>query len=365
MSRIKHQKVLAALEKRALRYRYRGNWKEARREDSEGDVIDETGTVSTASLTDDESDEDGEPRLSLPEIRQQEMIATLGVQEEVLTVHGVAPGTKADGVVRLIYENLDGLSNTISGNEKLEKEKGIIDDLEADLACFNEHNQILLHKDNKNGYSQLFKGGDVEVRSVSAHNSHEGKEVGRHQEGGTAALVFGQMIEQYDFEASGRDESGLGRWVVLVFHGSGGITMRVVCGYCPCKSSKKATRSSYQQARRFYITKEKDLTCPRVRFQRDLVAQLKKWRAEGDRLVVCLDANADIYQKELGKALTDMEGLNMSEVVGDFSGSLVGPTRLMGCGLLRTFKWSMLALCQQVLESEITGCLWLTLGCNH
>jgi hypothetical protein len=83
----------------------------------------------------------------------------------------------------------------IGGNEKLEKAKSIIDDLEADLACFNEHKQNLMHKDNKNGFSQLFKGGEAEVRSVSAHNSHEWRSVGRYQEGGTAALVFGQLIE--------------------------------------------------------------------------------------------------------------------------------------------------------------------------
>lgn len=139
-----------------------------------------------------------------------------------------------------------------------------------------------MHMDNKNGFSQLFKGGEAEVRSVSAHNSHEGRDVGRYQEGGTAALVFGQLIEQYDFEAPGKDPSGLGSWVVLVFRGSNGIVTKVVCGYCQCKSRQKAMRSSYQQVRRYYIKKKKDLTCPRLRFQRDLVAQLKKWRADDD-----------------------------------------------------------------------------------
>jgi len=50
------------------------------------------------------------------------------------------------------------------------------------------------------------------------------------------------------------------------------------------------------------------------------VAQLRKWREEGDQLVVCLDANEDIYKKSLGKSLTKSDGLRMSEVVGDFTG---------------------------------------------
>jgi hypothetical protein len=60
------------------------------------------------------------------------------------------------------------------------------------------------------------------------------------------ALVFGQLIEQYDFEATSRDESGLGRWVFLVFRGSNNIITRIICSYCPCKSKTIATQSSYQ-----------------------------------------------------------------------------------------------------------------------
>ena len=139
-------------------------------------------------------------------------------------------------------------------------------------------------------------------------------------------VLYGQLIEQYDFEASGRDDSGLGRWVVMVFRGSNGIVTRMVCGYNPCYNKKKHSRTSYQQARRYYITKEKDSTCPRTRFREDLIQQLKQWREDGDRLVVCLDANQDIYCKEIGTALTDSEGLNMKEVVGEYTGTKIGAT---------------------------------------
>ena len=330
MNRIKHHKDLAVLERRALRYREGVGKRVLGVVVKSDDAIDETGTVETVSLTDDSSVDEGQYAMSEQEVRMEEMLSAMGVQDEVLQVHGTAPGRKAEVVVRLIYENLDGIYNRISSNEKLEKEKGIIDDLEADIACFKEHKQNLMHKDNTNGFSQLFRGGEAEVRSVAAHNRHEGRQAGRSQEGGMAALVFGPMIEQYDFEASSRDETGLGRWVVLVFKGSNGIVTRVVSAYSPCKSGRKATRSSYQQAQRYYIGKEHDLTCPLLRFRHDLVAQLAKWRSNGDRLIVCMDANSDIYRKELGLALTSSEGLNMSEVVGDFTGRPVGPTFFRG-----------------------------------
>jgi hypothetical protein len=31
-----------------------------------------------------------------------------------------------------------------------------------------------------------------------------------------------------------------------------------------------------------------------MRFKRDLITQLEKWRTNGDRLIVCMDANEDI-----------------------------------------------------------------------
>lgn len=58
--------------------------------------------------------------------------------------------------------------------------------------------------------------------------------------------------------------------------------------------------------------------------------QLTIWRAQGDRLIVCMDANEDIYTKSIGKELTDVSGLKMREVVGDFTGEKIGATYFRG-----------------------------------
>jgi hypothetical protein len=98
-----------------------------------------------------------------------------------------------------------------------------------------------------------------------------------------------------------------------------------VCGYNPCGNHKLNSGTSYQQQRRFFVTKKKDLTCPRKCFHDNLMAQLTKWREEGDQLVVCMDANKNIYKKLIGHSLTHPNGLNMSKVVGDFTGKKLGP----------------------------------------
>lgn len=134
----------------------------------------------------------------------------------ILQVHGTSPETKADREVCLIYKTINGLNSRIGSNEKLEKLKSLIDYLEAELVCMNEHRQNLTHRDNKNGFAQLFHGGEAELRVVSGHNTHEGKVAGRLQEGGVAMVLYGYLIEQCNFEASGKDDNGC-QWTVMVF----------------------------------------------------------------------------------------------------------------------------------------------------
>jgi hypothetical protein len=57
---------------------------------------------------------------------------------------------------------------------------------------------------------------------------------------------------------------------------------------------------------------------------------LTRWRENGDKLIVCLDANENIYKKSIRKALTDANGLALVEVVGKFTGQPVGPTYFRG-----------------------------------
>ena len=130
-----HKTILNALDKRARRYKN----SEAAYDEQLDDIlfnaaIDETRTVSTASesLSDGGGDSLGgdlSPPLSVTLITETEKEAIRGVNDEVLEVHGVAPGSKTDGTVRLLYENLNGINSRLKGNEKLEKAREVIDEL--------------------------------------------------------------------------------------------------------------------------------------------------------------------------------------------------------------------------------------------
>ncbi len=133
-------------------------------------------------------------------------------------------------------------------------------------------------------------------------------------------LMFGEMIDYYYQAQSGRDNSRLGRWVVMTLRGE--TTTRIICGYNPCGNDHPNSGTVYHQQHQYWITKQGCLTCPRVKFWEDLVAQLKRWREQGDSL----DANEDLYRKLTRETLTSIDGLAMQEVVGRFTGRRFGPT---------------------------------------
>ncbi len=94
------------------------------------EAIDETGTVPCANV--------GGDKASCVNVEEQLINEIREVSDYLLEVHGVPPGWKGEGITRLIYENLNGLQSTLLiKNEKLEKARWVIDELQADIVCYN------------------------------------------------------------------------------------------------------------------------------------------------------------------------------------------------------------------------------------
>ena len=324
MEIIRHKSILDALSSRANRFRNIGKMTSVDN-NYVSFALDETGTINTTSLNNFRENEEFRTQTELTErIRVSEAAAS----DEVLKVHGIAPMSKGEGVTRLIYENANGICNRLSNNEKVERAKELHDSLEVDIVAYNEHRLNMAHKQNVNGFNQLFRGGEAAIQSVVAHNTHEN--VGKIQEGGTSLIMYGPLTENLQHEGPSRDETGLGRWAVMTLLGDG-IKTRIICGYNPCYNNNNNADNSttYQQHRRYFRPRNEN-RCPRTLFRDHLVRALTKWREEGDRLIVCLDANEDIYKKSIGKALTNIDGLAMIEVVGTFTSKKIGSTFFRG-----------------------------------
>ncbi len=123
--------------------------------------------------------------------------------------------------------------------------------------------------------------------AVSAHNVHEAKYAGRVQEGGTGMICFGESTGY--ITKTGQDEEGLGQWSWVRVSGTKGHGMRIITAYNPCKYKNPNSGTTYQQQRRYFITKKKDLTCPIILFRRQLIKQLKQWRSGGDRIALFIE----------------------------------------------------------------------------
>jgi hypothetical protein len=116
----------------------------------------------------------------------------------------------------------------------------------------------------------------------------------------------------------------------MLFRGTNNTMTRVICGYSPCANKKKDSGTVYQQHCRHLINKLGDNTCPWSQFWEDLLRQMRQWRWAGERLILCLDANKNIYLGKLGWELTDLHGLGMKEVVGEFTTRRLGATYFRG-----------------------------------
>jgi hypothetical protein len=121
----------------------------------------------------------------------------------------------------------------------------------------------------------MFNGGETELRAIASHNRNE--DMGKFQKGGTAMMVYSNLIQQFNPEASGRDDLGLGWWKYTLFRGTNNTVTRVICGCSPCANKKKDSGTVYQQHRRHLINKLRDDTCPRSQFWEDLLYQMRQW----------------------------------------------------------------------------------------
>jgi hypothetical protein len=95
-----HQSILRALEHRASRYKCKEKVSSVD-DNLVSWALDKTGTIdSTLLLIRTEMNE----RMALVELQEKVRVKELGTSDEVLKVHGFAPATKGEGIIRLIYE---------------------------------------------------------------------------------------------------------------------------------------------------------------------------------------------------------------------------------------------------------------------
>ena len=137
------------------------------------------------------------------------------------------------------------------------------------------------------------------MRTVQACNMHDSGG-STFQQGGVAMVTIGALTSK--IMERGTDFTGLGRWCWQVYAGAGGTT-RVVTAYQPVvQPDVTRVGATYQQQKRYWCS-QGELSCPRQLWRRDLLAQLREWRARGDHLLLLADVNEHTGQGALTQGL--------------------------------------------------------------
>ena len=155
MNTTEHETILRILEKRAQRFRPELKLVDVQNE--WGYQIDDTGTLE---VEEESADIVRERELEASLVEMQELQS---INDAVLEIHGQRPMEKQDGVIRLVYENVNGIDSRFKDNWKVDKAKDLHDELAVDIAAYNEHKINMKHKQNKVGFNQLFWGGEAKV----------------------------------------------------------------------------------------------------------------------------------------------------------------------------------------------------------
>ena len=127
--------MIQTLEQRANRYTEDWSYEEIQDQNILDAKIDETRTIHGTGIQLEKQDNGNETKrsdiilndqmannINKAQWKQTELEEVMWVDEYLLKVQGIALGKKEDGIVRLMYENLNGLNSTLSGNNKLENQ---------------------------------------------------------------------------------------------------------------------------------------------------------------------------------------------------------------------------------------------------
>ena len=177
--------------------------------------------------------------------------------------------------------------------------------------------------ERKHSLEQVLEAS-TKVRAATGYNDNEC--VGKRQQGGVCTIGCGDTVTK--IIESGRDLSGLGRWSWIKVRGCRGQVTRMITAYQPVRARKKGHNTVYRQHIRYFDTIGRR-GCPRKLFREDLRNFLLQCVAEGERLIIMLDANENMHTGKLAR-LFRAPDLDLVDTVFARTGQAGPPTWFRG-----------------------------------
>lgn len=199
-----------------------------------------------------------------------------------------------DEVARLMSAQVNSISDS-KQDDKIDKLTSTISNHDIDCASLIEHglNASVATLNDRIG-SNLIR------RSVTSSNTHT-KSTKQSLPGGTGIAI----MEALDSHVTEVTTDHLGRFSSCKFDAGKGVVTRLVSAYALSEYGR--TGNSIEQQHRQYIAEQSlGNVTPRQLFESDLIKQLKKWMADDEQLIVCMDANEDVVDGDLSKKLSQL-----------------------------------------------------------
>jgi hypothetical protein len=136
-----------------------------------------------------------------------------------------------------------------------------------------------------------------------------------YQPGGTCTGVMNNLAGR--ITTQGSDPSGLGRWTYMCLEGKTIDTensnntehrqIYTITGYCPPQqdSSTPGDDTAFMQQKRLLTMQGVTNPRPRMQWFEDLTKQITEWQSTEADVLLCMDANADVMDKDFQKLLAD------------------------------------------------------------
>lgn len=229
--------------------------------------------------------------------------------------YGPLPPPKEDDTIRMILNNVNGLSLFYDEGEKIGNIEATRRKYGADVYfCVENWIQWDMASSTQK-FEDLFGIGEERACSVGFNRndrlSGKGKD-GKTQPGGTSILVTGRASGYAS--QSRMDEDFLGMWCSMRLGTETNATY-LCCAYNPPESTKYRDQPShrtytvYSQRRRVLRGKGIE-TDPILYFREQLVKQLLEWKSTGANIILAGDFNEDVYDDAFAKRL-QQEDLQM------------------------------------------------------
>ena len=192
---------------------------------------------------------------------------------------------KHNAVTRVILSNVAGLSGGI-GTEKLEELKRQSLKFNPDITMITEVGQNEKRIQATQTLRERTRGWWESTAVRTTYNRHY--DSGSQRQFGGVAIVSQGKISHRIVETS-QDPSGLGRWTSILISGKRGTKTRFISAYRP--TSGTSPGSVNMQHHLHLYQSQGDTTSPRKKFIDDLTDQIKKWKDQGEQIVLGGDMN--------------------------------------------------------------------------